>query len=165
MHKFIYRVIYMSACLVGRFSHVWLFATIWNVTQQALFMGFSRQENWRGLPCPPPGDLCNPGTEPTSLMSPTLADCFFTTSATWKAHIYEISIWGFKDEQQYSHFPSRNVLFDTKDVQMYKNSLTWPARGQGKTGTKHRGNWREFCQWFTKKSSQRNWLIKMNFNR
>ena len=26
--------------------------------------GFSRQEYWRGLPCPPPGDLPDPGIEP-----------------------------------------------------------------------------------------------------
>ena len=26
-------------------------------------MGFSRQEYWSGPPCPPPGDLPNPGTE------------------------------------------------------------------------------------------------------
>ena len=45
---------------------------------------FSRQENWSELPCPSPGDLSNPGIEPTSLMSPTLADAFFTTSATWE---------------------------------------------------------------------------------
>ena len=31
--------------------------------------GFSRQEYWSGLPCPPPGDLPNPGIEPRS---PTL---------------------------------------------------------------------------------------------
>src|SRR5574337_949145 len=31
--------------------------------------GFSRQEYWSGLPCPPPGDLPNPGIE---LRSPTL---------------------------------------------------------------------------------------------
>ena len=30
-------------------------------------MGFSRQEYWSGLPFPPPGDLPNPGIEPTSL--------------------------------------------------------------------------------------------------
>jgi len=29
-------------------------------------MGFSRQEYWSGLPCPPSGDLPNPGTEPRS---------------------------------------------------------------------------------------------------
>jgi len=32
-------------------------------------MGFSRQEYWSGLPCPPPGDLLDPGIEPTSLAS------------------------------------------------------------------------------------------------
>ena len=36
-------------------------------------MGFSRQEYWSGLSFPPPGDLPNPGTEPTSLTSPALA--------------------------------------------------------------------------------------------
>ena len=36
------------------FSHVWLFATPWTVTCQApLCMGFSRQEYWSVLPCPP----------------------------------------------------------------------------------------------------------------
>ena len=29
-------------------------------------MGFSRQENWRGLPFPSPGDLSDPGIEPKS---------------------------------------------------------------------------------------------------
>ena len=33
--------------------------------------GFSRPEHWSGLPCPPPGDLPNPGIEPRS---PTLQD-------------------------------------------------------------------------------------------
>ena len=42
-------------------------------------MGFSRQEYWGGLPCPPPGDLPNPGIEPMSLASPALAGGFFTT--------------------------------------------------------------------------------------
>ena len=48
-------------------------------------MGFSRQEYWSGLPCPPPGGLSNLGIEPTSLSSPALAGGFFTTSATWGA--------------------------------------------------------------------------------
>ena len=43
------------------------------------------QEYCSGLPCPPPADLLNPGTEPTSLTSPALAGRFFTTSASWKA--------------------------------------------------------------------------------
>ena len=37
------------------------------------------------LPFPSPGDLPNPGIEPTSLMSPPLAGRFFTTSATLEA--------------------------------------------------------------------------------
>ena len=48
-------------------------------------MGFSRQEHWSGLPCPPPGALPNPGIEPTSLMSPALGVMFFTSSAAWEA--------------------------------------------------------------------------------
>ena len=31
--------------------------------QTPLSMGFSRQENWSGLLCPPPGDLLDPGME------------------------------------------------------------------------------------------------------
>ena len=57
--------------------------TPWTVACQApLSMGFSRQEYWSGLPCPPPGDLPDPGIEPSSLMSPASAGGFFTTSAT-----------------------------------------------------------------------------------
>ena len=48
-------------------------------------MGFSKQEHWSGLPCPPPGDLPDPGIEPMSLTSPALAGRFFTTRATWEA--------------------------------------------------------------------------------
>ena len=53
----------------------------WTVAYQApLSMGFSRQEYWSGMPCPPPGDLPNPGTEPESLTSPALADFIFLGS-------------------------------------------------------------------------------------
>ena len=34
--------------------------------QAPLSMGFSRQEYWSGLACPPPGDLPNPGIKPRS---------------------------------------------------------------------------------------------------
>ena len=44
-----------------------LFATQWTVAHQApLSMGFSRQEGWSGVPCPPPGDLPHPGIAPAS---------------------------------------------------------------------------------------------------
>ena len=42
-------------------------------------MEFSRQEYWSWLPFPPPGDLPDPGIEPTSPASPALAGGFFTT--------------------------------------------------------------------------------------
>ena len=69
--------------------HVQLFVTPWTVAHQApLSMKFSRQEYWRGLPFPSPGDLPNPGTAPTSLASLALAGRFFTPSALWEAHFY-----------------------------------------------------------------------------
>ena len=74
------------ACVLSRFSCVQLFATLWFVADPApLSMGFSRQEYWSGLPCPPPGGLPNTGIEPTSLTSLASAGWFFTTSATWEA--------------------------------------------------------------------------------
>ena len=55
-------------------SHVQLLTTPWTAACQApLSMGFSRQEYWSGLPCPPPGDLPNPGIEPRSPVLQT--DC------------------------------------------------------------------------------------------
>jgi len=49
-------------------------ATPWTVANQALLsIVFSRQEHWSGLPCPPPGDLPNPGIEPRSPVLQT--DC------------------------------------------------------------------------------------------
>ena len=48
-------------------------------------VGFSRQEYWRGLPCPPPGGLLNSGIEPCLLEFSALAGGFFTPSATWEA--------------------------------------------------------------------------------
>ena len=52
------------------FSLVWLFVTLLTVACQGpLSIGFSRQDYWDGLPCPPPGDLPDPGTELTFLSS------------------------------------------------------------------------------------------------
>ena len=43
------------------------FATPWTATHQVpLSMGFSRQEYWSRLSFPPPGDIPDPGIEPTS---------------------------------------------------------------------------------------------------
>ena len=84
-----------DACVLSRVC-VQPFVTPWIISCQApLSMGFSRQEYWSGLPCPPPGDLPDPGIKPVPLASPALAGGFFTTSATWEAPviIYRISIF------------------------------------------------------------------------
>ena len=57
--------------VVQLISQVLLFTIPWTITCQApLSMGFPIQEYWSGQPCPPPGDLPNPGIEPVSPMSP-----------------------------------------------------------------------------------------------
>ena len=63
----------MHACVLSRFSCVWLFVTLWTIAHQApLSVGYSRQEYWSGLPWPPPGDLLDPGIKLASLASPAL---------------------------------------------------------------------------------------------
>ena len=70
---------------VQSLSGVRLFATPWTVACQApLPMEYSRQGYWSRLPIPTPGDLPNPGIEPTSLASPALAGRFFTTAPPGK---------------------------------------------------------------------------------
>ena len=59
-----YLVLCVCVCVCLSFSHIQLFVTPWTIACQApLSMGFSRQEYWRGLPFPSPGDLPNPGIE------------------------------------------------------------------------------------------------------
>ena len=65
---------------------VWLFVTPWTIQAGSSVHGIRRQEYWSGLPFPSPGDLPNPGTEPVSLMSHTLAGRLFTIWATREAH-------------------------------------------------------------------------------
>ena len=57
----------LSLLLFSHLSLVQFFAILWTVAHQVpLSIGFSRQEYWSGLPCPPPGDLPNPGVKPKS---------------------------------------------------------------------------------------------------
>ena len=51
-------------------------------------MEFSRQEYWSGFLFPTPGDLLDPGIEPTSLVYPALAGRSFITSAAGNVHNY-----------------------------------------------------------------------------
>ena len=81
----IFSVLLCDTCcsVLSRFSHVRLFMTPWPVARQPpLSMGFSRQEYWSGLPCPPPGDLPDPGIKPVYLTSPTLQED--STAEPWR---------------------------------------------------------------------------------
>ena len=61
------------AYVSSHFGRAQLFVTPWTLAHQpSLSMGFSRQEYWSGLPCPPPGDLPDPGMEARSPESPAL---------------------------------------------------------------------------------------------
>ena len=74
-------------------------------------MGFPRQEHWSVLPFTPPGALPYPEIEPSSLMSPVLANRFFTTSATWE----DSEMYFVKDEIEYEcYFPP--LLFQLKGL-------------------------------------------------
>ena len=58
-------------------SHDQLFVNLWTLACQApLSVGFSRQEYWSRLPCPPPEDLPNSVVEPMSLTSLAFAGKF-----------------------------------------------------------------------------------------
>ena len=77
--------------------------------QAPLSKGIPRQENWNGLPFPSPGELPNPGTEPTSPTAHALAGEFFTTMppilgkkkkqcferVVWSPCLYFLSILSF----------------------------------------------------------------------
>ena len=52
-------------------------------------MGFSSQEYWNELSCPPPEDLTHPGIEPVSLISPALA------SKCWSLSCVQLSVAPF----------------------------------------------------------------------
>ena len=87
------KIIHVVACISGGglvAKSCLTLATTWAVAHQApLSMGFSRQEYWSGLPCPPPGDLPNPGIEP---WSPALQASSSLTELQGKPHMYQYFI-------------------------------------------------------------------------
>ena len=77
---------YPVTYMLSRFSCISLFATLWTLAHQApLFMGFSRQEYWSELPCPPPGDLPDPGIKPYLLCLLHCRRVLCVTSTAWEA--------------------------------------------------------------------------------
>ena len=75
--------VHLACMCVKSLQSFQLFTTLCTMDGQApLSMGFSRQEYWSGLPCPPPGNLPGSGVKPASLVSPMLASRFFIIRAT-----------------------------------------------------------------------------------
>ena len=89
--------------------------------QAPLFMRFSRQEDWSGLPCPSPGYLPNPGMKSLSLTSPLSARGFFTTSTTWEAPFSNLYTYGLFIAQSFSHVQ----LFVTPWTSAHLSSLSF----------------------------------------
>ena len=68
-------------CVLSQFSHTWLCVTLWTIAPPCSSVRGDYPDKNTGVGC----HVLLLGIEPTSLMSPTLACGFFTTSATWKA--------------------------------------------------------------------------------
>ena len=76
----------MHARMLGHFSRIWLFAMGWTVAHQAsLSLGFSRQENYRGLPICSSGGSSWPRDWACVSYASWIGRCVFIASATWEA--------------------------------------------------------------------------------
>ena len=148
----------LHARLLNSFSYVWFFVSLWIIASQApLSMGFSRQEYWSGFPCPPPGDLPDPGVKPRSLMSPALADSGFPGGSTGKESVcsagdlglipglerspgegkgYPIQYSGLEHSMDYSTGLQR-VRHDWETFTFFTASATWEALTSYQALTKH----------------------------
>ena len=91
-------------------------------------MGFSRQEYWSGLPCPPPGDLPHPGIKPESLTSP----------ANWQEGFLPLAPPGkpYLPTQIPFFFFSRHFTFKTVQSEgcgaVMSHSTVWRERWAGR---------------------------------
>ena len=118
-------------------SRVQLFVTPWTVAYQVpLFIGFSGQEYWHGLPFPSPGDLCNPRIEPGS---PTLqADALPSeppgkSYINTKAHVKIVTLTGNISHGKYCYdhgssglegFPESGSI--EWSLELPKVKVVWP---------------------------------------
>ena len=118
-------------------------------------MGFLRQEYWRGLPFLPPGNLPDPGIEPTS-MSPALQADYLSSELlgkplilvigplfpeiTWHLGAQTLRLWGYQKINILVHHPPKvsfiSVLTDSSShpLESIRNELTEEELGAGPTG-------------------------------
>ena len=112
--------------MLRHFTCVWFSVTLWTIVHQApLSMGFTRQEYWSGLPCPPPKNVPDPGVEPTSLMSPALQVGFLPLApSTYEKN----TICHFPDSRQGEEdMDSRQLL---RDVPQFSSQETQFSGGE-----------------------------------
>ena len=89
-------------CMHVWLSCVWLFVTPWSVACQGpLFMEFSRQEYWSGLPFPSPEDLPDSGIEP---WSPELQQILYHLSHQGSLHLVGNSFSSWKGSLDVEYF-------------------------------------------------------------
>ena len=103
---FIYFCMYVLWVL-NHFSHVWFFVILWTVARHApLFMEFSRHEHWSGLPCPPPGDLPDPGIKRLFPLAPALQAGSLLLSHQGSPCIYVLKVYFLTHTSHISFFLS-----------------------------------------------------------
>ena len=82
-------LLFFFACVL---SHDHLFTTLWTLAHQdALSMGFPRQEYWNGFPFPSLGEIRDPGIEFEFPASPTSTGRFFTTEPSGESKSTAVS--------------------------------------------------------------------------
>ena len=86
--------------------------------QALLSMECSRQEYWSGLPYPTPGNLPNPGIKPKSLVSPALADGFFTNKG--KELVLKIHLC-FKTYQWFRYSREKVIFMKCNEIGIHFN--------------------------------------------
>ena len=145
---------------VQSLSHAWPFATPWTAAHQAaLFMRSPRQEYWSGLSFSSPGDLLDPGTEPSSSAlqvdsSPlshkgsTVLLYKYTIICLFNKHVWVVSyVWLLWIKLLFTtHFFGANVLNSSgvkyprvellmeKAMAPYSSTLAWKIPGMGEPG-------------------------------
>ena len=145
-----------ACCLPSCFSHGQLFVTLWTVAHQALLsIGFSRQEYWIGLLCPPPRNLLNPRIEPTSLTSPAFAGGL---SRSNQSILKEISP-GCSLEGMMLNWSSSTLDTSSEELTHWKNSdagREWEQKEKGTTENEMAG-WASPTQWTWVWVNSRSW--------
>ena len=118
---------YFRACMLSHFNYVWLFATRWTVAHQApLSMGFSSQEYWSGLPCPPPKDLPDPGIKPECPVAPTLQLDFLPLSHRGSPSLFSASFkWAIKQRKGEKFHLIQKLSFVSIAVLLVREFLTY----------------------------------------